>query len=154
MKQHPCPRPARGDTAPRHPNPGPRADHTGGAGQPRRGALALLLLPALALLPACATRAPGPGETAPRGNGAAAPVGASVPAAPASPGAAASAARDQAALETERDWLQQWFKGTPVNIVHNADTLSVDVPREFAFDVARSQVKPPLAAVLDSWRRA
>ena len=53
------------------------------------------------------------------------------------------------ALSTERQWLQQWFKDTPVQIVQQGDAVSLDVPREFAFDAARSQVKPPLAAVLD-----
>ena len=56
------------------------------------------------------------------------------------------------ALSTERQWLQQWFKDTPVQIAQQGDAVSVDLPREFAFDTARSQVKPPLAAVLDRRR--
>ena len=90
-------------------------------------ALALLLV-----LQGCATppaKAPGPASRS-------APQAVSVP-------------RDPEALSTERQWLQQWFKDTPVQIVQHSDAVSVDVPREFAFDTARSQVKPPLAAVLD-----
>lgn len=54
-----------------------------------------------------------------------------------------------AALVVERQWLQSWFQGTPVRIAQNGDAVTVDVPREFSFDAGRSQVKPPLAAVLD-----
>jgi len=53
-------------------------------------------------------------------------------------------------LAVERQWLQSWFKGTPVRIVQQADgDVSVDVPREFCFDAGQSKVLPPLAAVLD-----
>jgi outer membrane protein OmpA-like peptidoglycan-associated protein len=53
-------------------------------------------------------------------------------------------------LAIERQWLQQWFEGTPVHIEQAADgTLTVDVPLEFSFDTGRSTVKPALAAVLD-----
>ncbi len=63
---------------------------------------------------------------------------------------AAPAARPAASLATERDWLQSWFGGTPVVIAQQADgAVTIDVPREFCFDPGRSQVKPPLAAVLD-----
>lgn len=55
-----------------------------------------------------------------------------------------------AALVTERRWLQSWFDGTPVVIGQARDTaVTVDVPREFSFDTGRSNIKPPLAAVLD-----
>jgi len=50
----------------------------------------------------------------------------------------------------ERQWLQSWFSGTPVVIVQRSDgPVSVDVPLEFCFDSGRSNVKPPLAVVLD-----
>jgi outer membrane protein OmpA-like peptidoglycan-associated protein len=65
------------------------------------------------------------------------------------------AAADQRAvmspsLVVEKQWLQSWFHGTPVVIGQSsAGALSVDVPREFCFEPGRSNVKPPLAAVLD-----
>jgi outer membrane protein OmpA-like peptidoglycan-associated protein len=53
-------------------------------------------------------------------------------------------------LAIESQWLQSWFKGTPVLIAQRSDgTVTVDVPREFCFDRGRSAVKPALAAVLD-----
>lgn len=59
----------------------------------------------------------------------------------------------------ERQWLQSWFKGTPVLIEQRSDDLVViDIPRQFCFDEGRTDVKPALAAVLDkvaqSLRRA
>ena len=55
-----------------------------------------------------------------------------------------------AALDVERQWLQSWFKGTPVRIAQRSDgAVTVDVPLEFCFDAGRSTVKPALAAVLD-----
>jgi outer membrane protein OmpA-like peptidoglycan-associated protein len=69
---------------------------------------------------------------------------ASVPSAPAAPGARAST------LSVERQWLQSWFEGTPVRIEQRSESsFSVEVPREFCFDAGRSDIKPPLAAVLD-----
>ena len=54
------------------------------------------------------------------------------------------------ALAVERQWLGQWFRGTPVQIVQrNNGALSIDVPLEFSFEPGRSRVKPALAAVLD-----
>ncbi len=61
-------------------------------------------------------------------------------------------ARTQAAeaLAIEQQWLQDWFRGTPVRITQRSDgILSIDVPREFCFDSGRSQIKPALSAVLD-----
>ena len=53
-------------------------------------------------------------------------------------------------LAVERQWLQSWFEGTPVRIVQRSEsTFSIDVPREFCFDPGRSDIKPPLAGVLD-----
>ena len=67
----------------------------------------------------------------------------------AAPSATAPAPRPSS-LAVERQWLQSWFKGTPVRIVQQADgDVSVDVPREFCFDAGKSKVLPPLAAVLD-----
>lgn len=67
-------------------------------------------------------------------------AGATKPAPPARP----------AALAVERQWLQAWFEGTPVRIEQRSTrAFSVEVPREFSFDGGRSDIKPPLAAVLD-----
>ena len=57
--------------------------------------------------------------------------------------------REQQALSTERQWLQAWFKDTPVRIGEELGGLVVEVPIEFAFDKGRSEPKPPLLAVLD-----
>ena len=55
-----------------------------------------------------------------------------------------------AALDTERQWLQAWFKDTPVRIAQRDESaVTVDVPLEFCFDAGRSTIKPALAAVLD-----
>jgi outer membrane protein OmpA-like peptidoglycan-associated protein len=55
-----------------------------------------------------------------------------------------------ATLAIERQWLDSWFRGTPVRIVQRDDgVLAVDVPSEFCFDRGSSRVKPALAAVLD-----
>jgi outer membrane protein OmpA-like peptidoglycan-associated protein len=55
-----------------------------------------------------------------------------------------------AGLAIERQWLDSWFRGTPVRIEQRPDgTLIVEVPQEFCFDAGRSGVRPPLAAVLD-----
>lgn len=55
-----------------------------------------------------------------------------------------------AALGVERQWLQSWFKDTPVRIAQRSDgAVTVDVPVAFCFDAGRSSVKPALAAVLD-----
>ena len=69
--------------------------------------------------------------------------------APASPG---PNARTQAAeaLAIEQQWLQDWFRGTPVRIGLRSDgSLAIEVPRDFSFDAGRSQAKPALLAVLD-----
>lgn len=115
------------------------------------------LLPALVLvLAGCASVAP------PRpGTPAAPPAGTEVTptskptpadAPPGAPATAAPNARTAGAelLAIEQRWLQDWFRGTPVRIAQRSDgTLAVDVPREFCFEVGRSQVKPALGAVLD-----
>jgi outer membrane protein OmpA-like peptidoglycan-associated protein len=55
-----------------------------------------------------------------------------------------------AALTIEKQWLDSWFRGTPVRVAQRDDgALLVEVPREFSFDPGRSSVKPALAAVLD-----
>lgn len=88
---------------------------------------------ALALLAGCAS-SPAPSAPGSRGG-----TGAT----PAKPAAVAS-------LESERQWLQSWFDGTPVQIaLHSDGALAVEVPRAFCFDAGRSSVKPALAAVLD-----
>jgi len=71
------------------------------------------------------------------------------PAAPA-PKPSAPPAPRPAALAVERQWLQSWFKGTPVRIEQrSAAAFSIEVPRDYCFDAGSSAVKPPLAAVLD-----
>ena len=76
------------------------------------------------------------------------PTGPSAPAAPPAPAEQRAAA--SAALGAERQWLQSWFKDTPVRISQRDDgAITVDVPLEFSFDNGRSTVKPALAAVLD-----
>ena len=73
----------------------------------------------------------------------------------AQPSSPPSAAADQraaapAALGVERQWLQSWFKDTPVRIAQRSDgAVTVDVPVAFCFDTGRITVKPALAAVLD-----
>ena len=74
-------------------------------------------------------------------------------------GPSAASPRDVAALATERQWLQSWFKGTPVRIEQRGEgSVSIDVPREFSFEAGRIHVKPALGALLDkvaeSLRRA
>jgi outer membrane protein OmpA-like peptidoglycan-associated protein len=74
----------------------------------------------------------------------------SAPAPPAAPKPSAPPAPRPAALAVERQWLQSWFKGTPVRIEQRSESaFSIEVPRDFCFDAGRSAVKPPLAAVLD-----
>ncbi len=67
------------------------------------------------------------------------------------PAAGSAAANEPAGLlATERQWLQSWFKGTPVAITQRGDgPVAIEVPREFSFDPGRSTVKPALGAVLD-----
>jgi outer membrane protein OmpA-like peptidoglycan-associated protein len=53
-------------------------------------------------------------------------------------------------MAVERQWLQSWFEGTPVRIEQrSASVFSVSVPRAYSFEPGRSQVLPPLAALLD-----
>ena len=84
--------------------------------------------------------------------GAATPVpGLPAPATPPTPQTPAEQRTALAAeLTVEQQWLDSYFHGTPVQIRQRDDgALWVDVPREFCFDAGRSNVKPPLAAVLD-----
>ncbi|MDE1926584.1 MAG: hypothetical protein KGI36_05295 [Burkholderiales bacterium] len=61
----------------------------------------------------------------------------------------APVAAPPSSLIVERQWLQAWFRGTPVRITQRADgRVAVAVPLRFCFDSGRSRVKPPLAAVL------
>lgn len=75
-------------------------------------------------------------------------------AAPAPPAAAAPVQPSRTAvsevLAVEQQWLDSFFRGTPVALRQQPDgLLAVDVPREFCFDAGRADIKPPLAAVLD-----
>ncbi len=114
-------------------------------GTVRRAVAWMLVL--VAALSGCTSVTP-PAPTAP-----AAPTTAPAPAAPA-PAAPRATAEQRAALPaalgTERQWLQSWFKGTPVVINQRSDgAVNLEVPREFSFDSGRSNVKPALGAVLD-----
>jgi outer membrane protein OmpA-like peptidoglycan-associated protein len=83
-------------------------------------------------------------------QGCATPPGGSAATSSQPPAARDTAAARPSGLAVERQWLQSWFKGTPVRIeALGADAISIEVPREFSFDAGRSVVKPPLAAVLD-----
>jgi outer membrane protein OmpA-like peptidoglycan-associated protein len=99
----------------------------------RHAAVLGMSLAWLLALPGCGTAPAKPAAAAP-----------AVPAAPTAP------SRASGALTVERQWLQSWFAGTPVRIqARGDDAFSIEVPREFCFDTGRSDVKPPLAAVLD-----
>lgn len=72
------------------------------------------------------------------------------PAAEAPPPTAAPSTPRAPTLATERQWLQAWFADTPVRIAQlDPYTVAIDVPLRFSFDAGRTQVQPPLAAVLD-----
>jgi outer membrane protein OmpA-like peptidoglycan-associated protein len=90
--------------------------------------------PPPATTPAPAGAAPAPATTAPPGSAAAPERAASTPA---------------GTVAAERQWLQSWFDGTPVQIsAAGGDTIAVEVPLQFCFDAGSSVVKPALAAVL------
>jgi hypothetical protein len=120
---------------------------------PRHPGLTAALLATALVLHACGTAPRGgassPAPTAPAGNPT--PASSSAPATAGSPATPAPApAPAQPTLATERQWLQSWFAGTPVQITQRGDgPLLVSVPREFCFDRGRSNLKPALAAVLD-----
>jgi outer membrane protein OmpA-like peptidoglycan-associated protein len=97
-----------------------------------RRALILTLLPMLAALAACGTR-PAPVPVAPL----------PAPAPPTPPARAGT-------LVTEQLRLAELFRGTPVVFSLQQDgSLRATIPRRFSFDPGATQVKPPLAAVLD-----
>lgn len=69
---------------------------------------------------------------------------------PAPPTRVPAPAASTGPLTAERQWLQAWFKDTPVRIAQRPDgAVTVDVPTAFCFDPGRTEVKPALAAVLD-----
>ena len=111
----------------------------------RRTGCAALLACGLAAMAGCASiHKPAP----PTGGPPQADSQAAPPAA--APSAAEQRAAAPAALASERKWLQSLFAGTPVRIAQTRDgPLTVEVPREFCFEAGHSDVKPPLAAVLD-----
>lgn len=83
------------------------------------------------------------------------------PAKPPPPASASATApvRVASPLAVERDWLQSWFRGTPVVITQREDgPLNVYVPLQHSFEAGRTELKPALTAVLDkvaeSLRRA
>ncbi|MFO1329121.1 MAG: hypothetical protein U1F56_17300 [Rubrivivax sp.] len=98
--------------------------------------LALAGLPAL-LAGGCASTPPAAPGARPAGSAA-------------TPSARPDGVQRRAPLDIEQQWLQAWFKDTPVTITpRDGAALEVEVPRAFCFDGGRTQVKPPLAAVLD-----
>lgn len=121
-----------------------------------RAGLTLVVLCAAWLLQACGTAQPNrypaptarplpgqvskPAPTAP-GTAATPAPGATAPTAP--------APMETSPLATERQWLQSWFKDTPVLITEEPGAVGVEVPREFSFEPGRSELKAPLIAVLD-----
>jgi outer membrane protein OmpA-like peptidoglycan-associated protein len=55
-----------------------------------------------------------------------------------------------AALVTEQQWLEQWFKGTPVAIsLQGTNVLEISVPQGNSFEVGSPLPRPALVAVLD-----
>jgi outer membrane protein OmpA-like peptidoglycan-associated protein len=101
---------------------------------PRRVALPALLA-LLTVVAGCAA------PTAPRGSG-----GADAPWA--WPGSAEPA--PVSPLVVEKQWLDDWFRGTPVVIALQGDsTLHVEVPLAHSFAPGSNTIKPALAAVLD-----
>jgi outer membrane protein OmpA-like peptidoglycan-associated protein len=53
-------------------------------------------------------------------------------------------------LATEQRFLEEWFRGTPVQIsAQPPSQLQVSVPLMHSFDAGRSDIKPALNAVLD-----
>ena len=97
----------------------------------RRGPLSIVL--AALLLHGCASVAPTAPEPPPAREAPAVP-------APPRPGA----------LAVERQWLQSWFKGTPVRIEQRSTSaFEIEVPLAYCFGAGRSEIEPPLAAVLD-----
>jgi outer membrane protein OmpA-like peptidoglycan-associated protein len=72
------------------------------------------------------------------------------PAGPTAPPKVSTPPARNATVAVERQWLQSWFQGTPVRIEQRSEaSFSVEVPREFCFEVGRAEVKPALGAVLD-----
>ena len=111
----------------------------------QRCRLAIALALALAL-GACATAPGGASPTAPVEPPLVSPGGVP-PAAGTKPGQAAPPATP---LATEQRWMEDWFRGTPVVIaVQNNSVLQVDVPLANSFDAGKSDIKPALAAVLE-----
>ena len=53
-------------------------------------------------------------------------------------------------LVTEQQWLDEWFRGTPVVIaMPDSNTLAVDVPLANSFAAGSNSIRPALAAVLE-----
>ena len=72
------------------------------------------------------------------------------PPVPAGPVTADEKTAVASALTVERQWLDSWFRGTPVVISQRNDgAVTLVVPREFCFERGQSTLKPALAAVLD-----
>lgn len=72
------------------------------------------------------------------------------PPAPAPPSRPPAPAAAPGPLTVERQWLQAWFKDTPVRIAQRQDgAVTVEVPTAHCFDPGRTELKPALAAVLD-----
>lgn len=104
--------------------------------------IAIVLALALAL-GACATPPGGVSPTTPVEPPLVTPPGGVPPAAGIQPGQAMP-------LATEQRWFEEWFRGTPVVIaVQSNSVLQVDVPLANSFDAGKTDIKPALAAVLE-----
>lgn len=109
-----------------------------------RSAIALAFALALG---ACATSPGGMSPTAPVEPPLVNAPGGMPPAAGTRPGQAMPPATP---LATEQRWFEDWFRGTPVVIaVQNNSVLQVDVPLANSFDAGKADIKPALAAVLE-----
>lgn len=96
------------------------------------------------LLAGCATSNVNPGAPGapPR------PGAAELP--PPAPGARPAPPPALSPVQSEQRWLDDLFRGTPVSIaMADANTLAVDVPLVHSFAAGSSNVRPPLAKVLD-----
>jgi outer membrane protein OmpA-like peptidoglycan-associated protein len=121
--------------------------------------VALALAGCAGVKPPPAPREPVKPDPQPTAPAAPAPPPAPAPAPAPAPSAADQRAAAPAALAAERKSLQALFAGTPVRVTQTRDgPVGVEVPREFCFDAGQTEIKPPLAAVLDklaqSMRRA
>lgn len=118
---------------------------------PRVAARALrVALPALALLIGGCSTTPGTVPPSTPGVYVGPTVPPAVPGAPAQPGQPATPSTPATPLATEQRYFEEWFRGTPVVIATQPNSvLQLDVPLANSFDAGRAEIKPALAAVLE-----